>query len=383
MATRRGRETPTLPQPIVILAMIDPEDEGVTSQPGSTLSEPSNRPDNRDHSSLTRIWRPVRARRARREEHRRGPTSCGMNPEHVIEVDAIRKAYGPTVAADHVSFTVRRGEIFGLIGPNGAGKTTTMECVEGLRAPDAGRIRVLGLDPIRDRRALQLRFGVQLQEAQLQKRIKVWEAIAFWQSLYPTAVEGDPLLRQLGLHDKRDAWFMTLSGGQKQRLFIALALVNDPEVVFLDELTTGLDPQARRAIWELVRGIRERGKTVFLTTHLMEEAERLCDRVAILDHGRIVDIDRPTALVARHCPQRTVVVATDFPDAADRFRSVPSVTGIRHEDGRYTIDGRGDGLVTDVIHAISEHRMRVAEFRTVLPTLEDVFLTLTGRSIRA
>ena len=306
-----------------------------------------------------------------------------MHPDHVIEVDAIRKAYGPTVAADDVSFTVRRGEIFGLIGPNGAGKTTTMECVEGLRAPDAGRIQVLGLDPVRDRRALQLRIGVQLQEAQLQKRIKVWEAVAFWKSLYPTAVEGEPLLRQLGLDDKRDAWFMTLSGGQKQRLFIALALVNDPEVVFLDELTTGLDPQARRAIWDLVRGIRDRGKTVFLTTHLMEEAERLCDRVAILDHGRIIDMDRPAALVERHCPQRTVVVATDFPAAADCFEAVPSATAVRSEGNRHTIDGRGDVLITDVIRTISEHRMPVSEFRTVLPTLEDVFLTLTGRSIRA
>ena len=306
-----------------------------------------------------------------------------MSPDHVIEVDAIRKAYGSTVAADDVSFTVRRGEIFGLIGPNGAGKTTTMECVEGLREPDAGRIAVLGLDPVRDRRTLQLRIGVQLQEAQLQKRIKVREAVAFWRSLYPTAIDGDPLLRQLGLHDKRDAWFMTLSGGQKQRLFIALALVNDPEVVFLDELTTGLDPQARRAIWDLVHDIRERGKTVFLTTHLMEEAERLCDRVAIMDHGRIVDIDAPAALVERHCPQRTVIVATDHAGAADWFRAIPSAIAIRCEGGRHEIEGRGDTLVTDVIHTISEHRMPVSEFRTVLPTLEDVFLTLTGRSIRA
>ncbi len=307
----------------------------------------------------------------------------GMHPEHVIEVGAIRKAYGPTVAADDVSFTVRRGEIFGLIGPNGAGKTTTMECVEGLRAPDAGRIEVLGLDPVRDRRTLQLRIGVQLQEAQLQKRIKVWEAVALWRSLYPTAVDGGPLLRQLGLHDKRNAWFMTLSGGQKQRLFIALALVNDPEVVFLDELTTGLDPQARRAIWDLVVGIRDRGKTVFLTTHLMEEAERLCDRVAIIDHGRIIDIDSPAALVERHCPQRTVVVATDHAGAADRFRAIPAATAVRSAGRRHEVDGQGDALVTDVIHTISEHRMPVSEFRAVLPTLEDVFLTLTGRSIRA
>ena len=306
-----------------------------------------------------------------------------MRADYVVEVDALRKAYGRTVAVADVSFTVRRGEIFGLIGPNGAGKTTTLECVEGLRAADAGRIAVLGLDPIRDRRALQLRIGVQLQEAQLQKRIKVWEAVAFWRSLYPAPADGDSLLGQLGLDEKRNAWFMTLSGGQKQRLFIALALVNDPEVVFLDELTTGLDPQARHAIWDLVRDIRERGKTVVLTTHLMEEAERLCDRVAILDRARIVDIDTPAALVARHCPQRTVVVATDFAAAADRFRALPTATSVRSDGRRHEIAGRGDALVTDVIRTISEHAMPVAEFRTELANLEDVFLTLTGRSIRA
>ena len=194
----------------------------------------------------------------------------------VIQVAGCRKTYGSTVAVDDVSFDVLDGEIFGLIGPNGAGKTTTMECVEGLRRPDRGTISVLGLDPVRDVYQLQERIGVQLQQAQLQKRIKVWEAVDLWASLYrKKPVDGDRLLEQLGLADKRNAWFMTLSGGQKQRLFIALALINDPDVVFLDELTTGLDPQARRAIWELVRGIRERGKTVFLTTHLMEEAERL------------------------------------------------------------------------------------------------------------
>ena len=310
-------------------------------------------------------------------------SGANVHPDNVIEVDGIRKAYGRTVAVADVTFTVQRGEIFGLIGPNGAGKTTTLECVEGLRAPDAGRIAVLGLDPIRDRRALQLRIGVQLQEAQLQKRIKVWEAVAFWRSLYPAPADGDALLRQLGLDEKRNAWFMTLSGGQKQRLFIALALVNDPEVVFLDELTTGLDPQARRAIWDLVRGIRERGKTVVLTTHLMEEAERLCDRVAILDRARIVDVDTPDALVERHCPQRTVVVATGFGRAADSFRALPTATSVRSDGTRHEIAGRGDALVTDVIRTISEHGMPVSEFRTELPNLEDVFLTLTGRSIRA
>src|SRR6202161_2335551 len=172
----------------------------------------------------------------------------------VIQVSGIRKTYGRTVAVDEVSFEVNEGEIFGLIGPNGAGKTTTMECVEGVRKPDRGNILVLGLDPFRDVYKVQERIGVQLQQAQLQKRIKVWEAVDLWASLYKKkVVDGERLLEPLGLCDKRNAWFMTLSGGQKQRLFIALALINDPEVVFLDELTTGLDPQARHAIWDLIR----------------------------------------------------------------------------------------------------------------------------------
>jgi ABC-2 type transport system ATP-binding protein len=300
----------------------------------------------------------------------------------VIRVSGIRKTYGRTVAVDDVSFEVAEGEIFGLIGPNGAGKTTTLECIEGLRTPDTGSISVLVLDPFHDVYKLQNRIGVQLQEAQLQKRIKVWEAVDLWASLYPKPVDGERLLDQLGLTDKRNAWFMTLSGGQKQRLFIALALINDPELVFLDELTTGLDPQARRAIWDLVRGIRERGKTVFMTTHLMEEAERLCDRVAIIDHGRIVDIDTPGRLVSRHCPERTVVLATDDASAEARFRAIPRAESVTRREARYTIRGRGDDLVTEVIRCVSEHRIRVADFRTELPNLEDVFLKLTGHSIR-
>jgi ABC-2 type transport system ATP-binding protein len=301
----------------------------------------------------------------------------------VIQVTGVRKTYGATVAVDEVSFDVGDGEIFGLIGPNGAGKTTTMECVEGLRKPDRGTISVLGLDPVRDVYRLQERIGVQLQQAQLQKRIKVWEAVYLWASLYRKKPgDGDRLLEQLGLADKRDAWFMTLSGGQKQRLFIALALVNDPDVVFLDELTTGLDPQSRRTIWELVRGIRARGKTVFLTTHLMEEAERLCDRVAIIDHGRIVDIDTPVRLVARHCPERTIEIATGDSAAEARFRQIPSVDAVERHEARFTVRGHGEDFVTDVIQCLSEHRIRVTDFRTVLPTLEDVFLTVTGHSIR-
>jgi ABC-2 type transport system ATP-binding protein len=301
----------------------------------------------------------------------------------VIQVSGLRKTYGRTVAVDDVSFEVRHGEIFGLIGPNGAGKTSTMECVEGLRQADGGSISVLGLDPRRQAYRLQDRIGVQLQQAQLQKRIKVVEAVHFWAALYqrqPT--DGDRLLEQLGLADKRHAWFMTLSGGQKQRLFIVLALINDPDVVFLDELTTGLDPQARRAIWELVRGIRTRGKTVFLTTHLMEEAERLCDRVAIIEHGRVVDIDSPDALVRRHCPERTVVVTTSDTAAEARFRAIRGVESVIRNDSRFTIRGAGDRLITDVIQCISAAGMNVDDFRTVHPTLEDVFLKLTGHSIR-
>jgi ABC-2 type transport system ATP-binding protein len=301
----------------------------------------------------------------------------------VIQVSGVRKTYGSTVAVDEVSFEVDEGEIFGLIGPNGAGKTTTMECVEGLRTPDRGTISLLGLNPFHDVYKLQDRIGVQLQQAQLQKRIKVWEAMDLWAALYQKkTADGERLLEQLGLIEKRNAWFMNLSGGQKQRLFIALALINDPEVVFLDELTTGLDPQSRRAIWGLVRGIRERGKTVFLTTHLMEEAERLCDRVAIIEHGRIIDIDCPESLVKRHCPERTVVLATDGLNAADHFRVIPGVEEVICSNSQFTIRGRGDDLVTEVIHCLSENHMRVTDFRTVLPNLEDVFLKLTGRSIR-
>src|ERR1700692_2793205 len=258
-------------------------------------------------------------------------------PRPVIQVSGIRKTYGATVAVSEVSFEVSEGEIFGLIGPNGAGKTTTMECVEGVRRPDRGEISILGLDPFRDVYQLQNRIGVQLQQAQLQKRIKVWEAVDLWASLYTKTVDGDRLLEQLSLSDKRNAWFMTLSGGQKQRLFIALALINDPEVVFLDELTTGLDPQSRRAIWELVRGIRDRGKTVFLTTHLMEEAERLCDRVAIIEHGRIVDIDTPERLVAKHCPERTALLDTDDLTAAECFQKIPGVESVIGNGKRFTI----------------------------------------------
>ena len=300
----------------------------------------------------------------------------------VIHVSRLRKTYGPTVAVDDVSFVVEQGEIFGLIGPNGAGKTTTMECIEGVRAADGGTISVLGLDPHATHTSCKSNWSPVAAGTAAETDQSLGSDGPLGRDLSRPAGYGESLLTQLGLAEKRNAWFMTLSGGQKQRLFIALALVNDPEVVFLDELTTGLDPQARHAIWDLVRGIRERGKTVFLTTHLMEEAERLCDRVAIIEHGRIVDIDKPRDLVKRHCPERSVILATDDPNAAERFRRIAKVETVECSGAEITIRGRGDDLVTEVIRCLSENRIRVTDFRTLLPNLEDVFLKLTGRSIR-
>jgi len=305
-----------------------------------------------------------------------------VTSERVIAVSDLAKSYGRTVAVDGVSFDVRRGEIFGLLGPNGAGKTTTLECVQGLRRADRGAISVLGLDPVRDAGDLRRRIGVQHQEAQLQKRIKVWEAVDLWAGLYPSVVDADELLARLGLEAKRNAWFMTLSGGQKQRLFIALALIHDPEVVFLDELTTGLDPQARRAIWELVMAIRERGKTVFLTTHLMEEAERLCDRVGIIEHGRLIELGAPAELVGRHCPERSVVFTTAGIHIPERLADLEVVRSTSSAGSTHTLRGEGDGFVTEIIHAVAREGIQITDFRTVIPTLEDVFLKLTGHGIR-
>jgi ABC-2 type transport system ATP-binding protein len=300
----------------------------------------------------------------------------------VVSVSNLRKTYGSLVAVDDVSFTVDEGEIFGLLGPNGAGKTTTMECVEGVRSPDGGTIEVLGFDPGDRATDLLNRIGVQLQEAQLQKRIKVWEAVDLWTSLFPRTVDGERLLDELGLAKKRNAKFMNLSGGQKQRLFIALALINDPELVFLDELTTGLDPQARRTIWDLVLGIRDQGKTVFLTTHLMEEAEKLCDRVAVIEHGRLIELGSADELVARHCPERAVHFSCIGEVREESFSGIPGISSVDSGGSRFQLVGTGSDFVSQVIECLAEQRIRVTDFRTELPNLEDVFLKLTGHSIR-
>jgi ABC-2 type transport system ATP-binding protein len=218
--------------------------------------------------------------------------------EKVIEIEGLRVRYGATVAVDELTLSVRHGEIFGILGPNGAGKTTTVECIAGLRRPDGGRIRVLGVDPTREPERLHALVGVQLQEAALPDRIRVGEALSLFAAFYERPADPEELLGALGLRDKRDARFGKLSGGQRQRLSIALALVGNPRVAILDELTTGLDPHARRETWRLIEQIRSRGVTVVLVTHFMDEAERLCDRVALLDRGRLAALDTPAALVA-------------------------------------------------------------------------------------
>jgi ABC-2 type transport system ATP-binding protein len=300
----------------------------------------------------------------------------------IIQVDRLRKIYGATVAVDGVSFEVYEGEIFGMVGPNGAGKTTTVECIEGLRRADGGHIKVLGLDPQRDGYALRPRIGVQLQQSALQERLKVWEALDLFASFYQRTLDPKSLLEPLGLAEKRNTPYAKLSGGQKQRLFIALALINDPELVFLDELTTGLDPHARHAIWDLVRGIRDKGKTVFLTTHFMEEAERLCDRVAIMDHGKIVALDTPKNLIRNLGVENRLVFTIDGKLDAQALLSVQGVTRVEPDNGHFVVYGRGDQLVGDVVHALTSNGLRLRTLRTEEPTLEDVFLNLTGRKMR-
>jgi len=306
-----------------------------------------------------------------------------MNP--IVQVEGLRKTYGATVAVDDVSFEVKEGEIFGMVGPNGAGKTTTIECLEGLRKPDAGVVRVLGVDPQRDGQTLRLRTGMQLQQSNLPDRMKVWEALDLYASFYPKAADWKELLAQLGLEEKRNTPFAKLSGGQKQRLFIALALLPDPQLVFLDELTTGLDPQARHAIWDLVRDVRSKGKTVLLTTHFMEEAERLCDRVAILDHGRVVALDTPAALIRNLGTEERVVFSVDGTLPAGFEKALSSAARVEVQGERVVVhgqNGRKVALVSEVVSLLGTQGVTFRDLRTEQPNLEDVFLSLTGREMR-
>jgi ABC-2 type transport system ATP-binding protein len=285
-------------------------------------------------------------------------------------------------AVDGISFEVAEGEIFGLVGPNGAGKTTTIECLEGLRRPTSGHVRVLGMDPAGERREVAERIGVQLQESALPARLRVEEALALFGSLYRRSVSTDDLLGLLALTEKRAAAFAKLSGGQKQRLFIALALVNRPELVFFDELTTGLDPQARRSMWDLVRQVRDRGCTVVLTTHYMEEAERLCDRVMIVDRGHIVALDTPEALIGTLGGDKRIVFGLPHGQDVASLTALSTVTRIERSNGRVIVYGHGDRFASSVVSALEDAGVGFTDLRTEQPNLEDVFLLATGKEMR-
>jgi ABC-2 type transport system ATP-binding protein len=303
----------------------------------------------------------------------------------IIQVENLRKYYGTTVAVEDISFEVQEGEIFGMVGPNGAGKTTTIECLEGLRRPDGGTLRVLGVDPQREGKILRVKTGIQLQQSNLPERMKVWEALDLYSSFYPHAANWEQLLEQLGLEEKRNTAFAKLSGGQKQRLFIALALLPDPQLVFLDELTTGLDPQARHAIWDLVRDVRSKGKTILMTTHFMEEAERLCDRVAILDRGRIVALDEPAALIHKLGGEERVVFSLDEIMPAALEKALTKIGRLEIEGDRVVVHGnkhQKTSLVSEVVGLLSTSGVRFRDLRTEQANLEDVFLRTTGRAMR-
>ena len=303
-----------------------------------------------------------------------------MNP--AIVVNDLTRTYGELVAVDGVSFEVSPGEIVGLIGPNGAGKTTLLECLEGLRTPSGGSVRVLDVDPAHPTPAWRTRIGVQLQTAALPPKIKVREAMSLFASLYDHPADADELLEELGIAAKRDAYVEKLSGGQRQRVFIALALINRPELVFLDELTTALDPQARLAMWDVVRSIREGGATVLMTTHDMDEAEALCDRVGVVDHGRLIALDTVPNLVASLGGGAEVELRTSRPVTAEALDGVDGVSNLRIRDCQVRLHAPDTRFPQRIIEALEATGVAVSDVRVSAPDLEDVFLSLTGRSMR-
>ncbi len=299
------------------------------------------------------------------------------SPETVIEVDGLRKVYGATVAVDEVSFEVRRGEVFGVIGPNGAGKTTTVECVSGLRVPDAGALRVLGLDPRGDRaHHVRDRVGVQLQQSAVPARLKVREVLWLYASFYENPADPDALLRTLGLMEKRETPYRKLSGGQKQRLSIALALIGNPQIAVLDELTTGLDPQARQETWSLIEAVRDRGVTVLLVTHFMDEAERLCDRLALIDEGRVVAHGTPAEVAERAGGGKRVRFRPSGPFDDALLTALPQVSTVARHGSRVSVTGRED-LVNALILTLDRAGITAHDVELETPGLEDAFIALT------
>ncbi|MFI6686956.1 ABC transporter ATP-binding protein [Streptomyces sp. NPDC050485] len=297
----------------------------------------------------------------------------------IIEVNGVRKAYGRRPAVDGVSFSVEEGEIFGILGPNGAGKTTTVECIEGLRIPDAGTIKVAGYDPVADHDKVTRILGAQLQESELQAKLTVREALELYAACYPDPADWRPLAERLGLGEKLTTRFARLSGGQKQRLFIALALIGNPRVVVLDELTTGLDPRARRDTWELIEDVRRSGVTVLLVTHFMEEAQRLCDRIAVIDKGRIAALDTPSGLIRRAAGSTVISFTPSGPLDERTLAALPQAAEIQEKSGRLTIHGT-DETVNAVITLLARHHITAHQLRVSEATLDDAFLDLTEAS---
>lgn len=294
----------------------------------------------------------------------------------IIDVRHLAKSYGDSQAVEDVTFSVEEGEIFGILGPNGAGKTTTVECLQGLRRPDRGELSVLGLDPRQDSNALRRRIGSQLQESALPDRLKVWEALDLFSSFVPGGGSWPDVMEEWGLTGKRNASFGSLSGGQQQRLFIALAVVNEPEVVFLDEMTTGLDPVARRSTWGLVRRIRDAGTTVVLVTHFMDEAEHLCDRIAVIDDKRVVALDTPDGLISRYADCATVRFSTDEADL-DFLTGVEGVTGVTRSGRHVEVMGHGPVLAR-VAAVLVQHGIVPADLEVHKVSLEEVYLSITS-----
>ena len=298
-----------------------------------------------------------------------------MSATAAVTVEHLVKRYGRLIAVNDISLSINEGEIFGIIGPNGAGKTTTVECISGLRAPDSGSISVYGLSPQKDRDRIREFVGVQLQEAALPPRLRVREAVKLFASFYSNPLDPDRLLESLGIERMANSSFKNLSGGQKQRLSIALALVGNPRVAILDELTTGLDPEARREIWSLIERMRERGVTVILVTHFMDEAERLCDRLALIDHGTVRALDTPEAIAAKAGGSRVRFVPSQ-PVGEQTLRAIPGVHEIERKERYVTVTGTGD-LVASVINTLATTGVRVSEIEARTGNLEDAFIKLT------
>jgi ABC-2 type transport system ATP-binding protein len=301
---------------------------------------------------------------------------------NVIEVSNLTKRYGGRAAVDGVSFSVEEGEIFGILGPNGAGKTTTVESIAGLRTPDGGTIKVLGLDPRRDRDQLRSLVGVQLQESELPERMTVREALDLFASFYEEPADTRALIADLGLEDKRDTAYRNLSGGQKQRLSIALALVGRPRIAILDELSTGLDPQARRETWHLIEAVRDRGVTILLVTHLMEEAERLADRVAVFGDGRVIALDTPAGIVSMVDPDQRMRFRPSVPLADALLTDLPEVTSVERSGPIVVVTGRGN-LINAVTSVLARHQIVANDLRVEQANLDDAFIALTGRNARS